>query len=102
MFYHTSNSSMDISNRMTGLCGICAPEMYRQDLRQGQGGTLTATSVPGGAKRRCGIQGQERHREEPAKRTPKRYRNTTIGREVFCPVRNITGDFQAALWLDFP
>ncbi len=25
MFYHTSNSSMDISNRMTGLCGICFP-----------------------------------------------------------------------------
>jgi len=25
MFYHTGSSSMDYSNRMTSLCGICFP-----------------------------------------------------------------------------
>ena len=54
MVYDTGSSSMDYSNRMTGLYG-------------GNGGTLTATSVPKGAKRRCESQGQERHQGEPAK-----------------------------------
>ena len=51
MCHNGLSSSMDYSNRMT----------------EGNGGTLTATSVPKGAKRRCESQGQERHQGEPAK-----------------------------------
>ena len=67
MCHNGLSSSMDYSNRMTGLYGICSPAMERNDLRQGNGGTMTVTSVPKGAKRRCESQGQERHQGEPAK-----------------------------------
>ena len=102
MFYDVGSSSMDYSNRMTVLYGICPPAKYRSDFRQGDGGTLTATSVPTGTKRRRKNRGQERHQGEPAKWTPKRYRNTTIYQGIVCPVRNTAGDFQAALRPHFP
>lgn len=58
MFYDTGSSSMDYSNRMTSLCGICFPGDVGHDFWQGYGGTLTETSVPKGAIRRCEIQGR--------------------------------------------
>ena len=62
---------------------------------------LDPASVPTGTKRRCEIQGQERHQGTPAELTPKRYPNTTNRQGVVCPVRDTMGLFQAALWPDF-
>lgn len=64
MFYDMDSSSMDYSNRMTVLHGICSPAKYRKDFRQEDGGILTETSVPTGAIRRCEIQGRNDIREE--------------------------------------
>ena len=63
---------------------------------------MTATSVPKGAKRRCESQGQERHQENPAELTPKRYPNMTNRRGVVYPFRDTMGLLQAALWPYFP
>jgi len=68
------------------------PGDVAQRLPAGNGRILTATSVPIGAKRRR-RRGQERQQREPAKRTPKRYQNTTISQGIVCPVRNTTGGF---------
>jgi len=65
MFYDSISSSMDYSNRMTGLMGYAPQTMCRHELWKGMKIT-TAASAPEGAKRCRRNRGQERHQEEPA------------------------------------
>ena len=61
MFYDTGSSSMDYSNRMTSLCGICSPvriirdENYQSNVRglipagegAGYAGGITSAAIDG-------------------------------------------------------
>ena len=87
MFYAIGSSSMDQSNRMTGLEGYAPRRCSAKTCGMGNGGTQTAASVPRGGIRRREIRGQERQQGEPAKNEHKRHPKHDSGQRngIPCP-----------------
>ena len=87
MFYAIGSSSMDYSNRMTGLMGYAPRRCSAKTCGMGNGGTQPAASVPRGGIRRREIRGQERQQGEPAKNEHKRHPKHDSGQRngIPCP-----------------
>ena len=103
MFYAIGSSSMDQSNRMTGLCGICFPGDVAQrpaEWEMEEPSPQRAYQGEGYAAVRFG--GRNDSRENRRKMNTKDTRNTTVDRGIDAPARTVIKDFQAALGAEKP
>ena len=101
MFYDTGSSSMDYSNRMTSLCGICFPGDVVPWLLAGMWRNPDRNEHTKGSDTPLWDSGEERHRGELANW----HRNDTETRQsdrgIVYPIADTSGDFRRLYGCNF-